>query len=145
MSVKVVQVDLTSESNPAWGQTTKVDILQGLLGTGNLFDGTLIGLFTDPTVPTPLTAPDTFIVPVWTDYASLPLVANPATPEGTYGATEEFVSVDWESAGDANENVLGVFVKNADGDITICYGLFDEPINVQGIQTITVVLKLSIG
>lgn len=141
MSVKVVTIDLAPAGGSQFTRAMKVSILQSIvLDPGPLMDAT-IQLVTNAATLNPASVVGDIALPTWTGYVPGELEPNPATPAGVYGATVEYVSVDWESAANADVTVDGVALLNSSGALT-GYGVFDSPVPVLGIQTITVVLTL---
>jgi len=146
MSVTVSTIRILPESALiGLTQNCKVDILTELLDTGNVFDAIKVDIFVNDIIPTPDSLAGAFTQPTWTGYAAKNLTSNPATPAGTYGATTEFVSADWQSGSDADETVYGFYwTDQATGLQVKGYHRLATPIPVQGIESISNVLALLI-
>jgi len=147
MSVHVLRISLSRPAESGqFGRAFLVAALTTLADTSAVLNGMKCNLFVAPEAPTPLEVADgSFTPPGWTAYAATTVTNNPPTPEGLYGATMECVSVDWESPSDADETILGAWLSDSTGEVMIGYGLFDEPLPVSGVQTITVVPVLVMG
>lgn len=139
MSVHIVEFRIGQGDDGVMSRAAKMATLTAWFATGGLLEGGTINLFTNVTPPTPLKTGDEFDVPVWTGYAGASIVSNPPTWYGSFGATVELVSVDWESPEDADASITGAVLKSSDSDPVFGYALFDPPIAVSGLRTITVV------
>jgi len=139
MSVRVGTILQETATGGSLAQAMKVIMLESMrVDPGPLMDCN-VALLTNASTLTPKSVIGDIAVPGWTGYVNQELVSNPATPANTNGATIEFVSNDWASASDADDTIDGVAILSSGGTVLAGYAIFDEPLPVDGIQTITVV------